>query len=51
MIPIAAGARIWIATDHTDMHKGMQGLASLVQEGQGRDPPPPPKKWTGLGGL
>ncbi|MCP2132924.1 hypothetical protein ABH977_008285 [Bradyrhizobium ottawaense] len=26
MIPIAAGARIWIATGHTDMRKGMQGL-------------------------
>lgn len=31
MIPIAAGARIWIATGHTDMRKGMQGLALLVQ--------------------
>lgn len=38
MIPIAAGARIWIATGHTDMRKGMQGLALLVQEGFGRDP-------------
>ena len=37
MIPIAAGARIWIATGHTDMRKGMQGLALLVQEGLGRD--------------
>ena len=38
MIPIAAGARIWIATGHTDMRKGMQGLALLVQESLGRDP-------------
>ena len=38
MIPIAAGARIWIATGHTDMRKGMQGLALLVEEGLGRDP-------------
>ncbi|MCK1718331.1 IS66 family insertion sequence element accessory protein TnpB [Bradyrhizobium sp. 141] len=38
MIPVAAGARIWIATGHTDMRKGMQGLALLVQEGLGRDP-------------
>lgn len=38
MIPIAAGARIWIATGHTDMRKGMQGLALLVQEGLRRDP-------------
>ena len=38
MIPIAAGVRIWIATGHTDMRKGMNGLALLVQEGLGRDP-------------
>ncbi|WP_081494588.1 IS66 family insertion sequence element accessory protein TnpB [Bradyrhizobium yuanmingense] len=35
MIPISAGARIWIAIGHTDMRKGMQGLALLVQEGWG----------------
>jgi transposase len=38
MIPFAAGVRIWIATGHTDMRKGMNGLALLVQEGLGRDP-------------
>ena len=38
MIPIAAGVRIWITTGHTDMRKGMNGLALLVQEGLGRDP-------------
>ena len=38
MIPVATGVRIWIATGHTDMRKGMQGLALLVQEGLGRDP-------------
>lgn len=38
MIPVAASARIWIATGHTDMRKGMHGLALLVQEGLGRDP-------------
>ena len=38
MIPVAAGARIWIATGHTDMRKGMNGLALLVQEGLSRDP-------------
>jgi transposase len=32
------GARVWIATGHTDMRKGMQGLALLVQEGLKRDP-------------
>jgi transposase len=38
MIPAAAGVRIWIASGHTDMRKGMNGLALLVQEGLGRDP-------------
>lgn len=39
MIPIAAGARIWIATGRTHMRKGIHGLnlALLVQEGFGRD--------------
>ena len=36
--PGRCGVRIWIATGHTDMRKGMQGLALLVQEGLGRDP-------------
>ncbi len=34
----APGARIWIATGVTDMRKGMQGLALLVQESFKRDP-------------
>lgn len=38
MIPMAAGVRAWMATGHTDMRRGMQGLALLVQEGLGRDP-------------
>jgi transposase len=38
MIPVAVNVHIWIATGHTDMRKGMQGLALLVQEGLGRDP-------------
>jgi IS66 Orf2 like protein len=38
MIPVAVNVRIWIATGHTDMRKGMHGLALLVQEGLGRDP-------------
>jgi transposase len=37
MIPIASGVRIWIATGHTDMCRGMNGLARQVQEGLGRD--------------
>jgi transposase len=38
MILVAAGVRIWIASGHTDMRKGMNGLALPVQEGLGRDP-------------
>jgi transposase len=38
MIPVGSGVRIWIATGHTDMRKGMQGLSLLVQAGLGRDP-------------
>jgi transposase len=30
--------RIWIATGHTDMRKGMHGLALQVQESLGGDP-------------
>ena len=36
MIP--SGARVWIAMGHTDMRKGMQGLALQVQQGLKRDP-------------
>ena len=38
MIPIPLGSRVWIATGHTDMRRGMQGLALQVQEGLKRDP-------------
>ena len=38
MIPVASNVRIWIATGHTDMRKGMHGLSVLVQEGLKRDP-------------
>ena len=38
MIPIPAGCRVWIATGHTDMRRGMQGLALQVQEQLKRDP-------------
>jgi transposase len=31
-IPIPACARVWLATGHTDMRKGFDGLALLVQE-------------------
>ena len=38
MIPIASGVRVWIATGHTDMRRGMNSLALLVQEAFRRDP-------------
>src|ERR1700733_11584495 len=33
LIPIPSGSRVWIATSHTDMRRGTQGLALQVQEG------------------
>ena len=36
MIPMAFGARVWLASGHTDMRRGMRGLA--LQVGLGRDP-------------
>jgi transposase len=38
MIPLATGVRVWIATGHTDMRRGMNSLALQVQEGLQRDP-------------
>ncbi|MCA6120118.1 IS66 family insertion sequence element accessory protein TnpB [Bradyrhizobium sp. WSM 1738] len=38
MIPIASGVRVWLATGHTDMRRGMNSLALLVQEALHRDP-------------
>jgi transposase len=38
VIPIAGSVRVWIATGHTDMRKGMHGLALQVQQGLKRDP-------------
>jgi transposase len=38
MIPMPANLRVWLATGVTDMRKGMNGLALLVQEGLKRDP-------------
>jgi transposase len=38
MIPIASAMRVWIATGHTDMRRGMNSLALLVQEAFKRDP-------------
>ena len=36
MIP--PGARVWIAAGHTDMRRGMQGLALMVQQNLERNP-------------
>ena len=38
MIPVPAGVRVWLAPGHTDMRKGFDGLAILVQETLKRDP-------------
>lgn len=38
MIPVPSGSRVWLATGHTDMRKGFDGLASLVQDHLARDP-------------
>ena len=38
MILIPSGVRVWIATGHTDMRRGMNSLALLVQEAFKRDP-------------
>lgn len=38
MIPFPSGTRVWLATGHTDMRRGMNGLALQVQEVLKRDP-------------
>jgi transposase len=38
MIPIPNGVRVWLATGPTDMRKGFDELALLVQETLQRDP-------------
>jgi transposase len=38
MIPIPFGVRVFIATGHTDMRRGMQGLALQIQESLKRNP-------------
>jgi transposase len=38
MIPLPSDVRVWIATGHTDMRRGMNALALLVQEVLRRDP-------------
>ncbi len=38
MIPVPSNVRVWIATGHTDMRRGFNGLALQVQEALKRDP-------------
>jgi len=38
VIPFPSGVRIWIATGHTDMRKGMRSLALQIQQSFRRDP-------------
>ena len=38
MIPVPSGVRVWLATGRTDLRKGFDGLALLVQETLSRDP-------------
>lgn len=38
MIGLPAGHRIWLAAGHTDMRKGFDGLAALVQTQLTEDP-------------
>ena len=38
MIAFPAGVRVWLATGHTDMRRGFDGLALLVQETLKRNP-------------
>ena len=38
MIPVPTGVQVWLATGHTDMRKGFDGLALLVQEMLKRNP-------------
>jgi len=38
MIAFPAGVRVWLATGHTDMRRGFDGLSLLVQEQLKRDP-------------
>ena len=38
MIPLPSGVRVWLANGHTDMRRGMNGLALQVQQALERDP-------------
>ena len=38
MIPVPGNVRVWLAVGKTDMRRGMNGLALLVQEALKHDP-------------
>jgi transposase len=38
MVAVPNGAQVWLATGYTDMRKGFDGLALLVQEALKRNP-------------
>jgi transposase len=38
MIAFPAGVKVWLAGGVTDMRRGMNSLALMVQQGLGRDP-------------
>jgi transposase len=38
MIPMPSNTQVWLATGHTDMRRGFDGLALLVQETLKRNP-------------
>ena len=38
MIPIPSGVQVWLASGHTDMRKGFDGLHGLVRDHLGHDP-------------
>lgn len=38
MIAVPLGSRVWLATGHTDMRKGLDGLAALMQDHERHDP-------------
>ena len=38
MIPVSSAVRVWLAVGHTDMRRGMNGLALQVQQALQHDP-------------
>ena len=38
MIPVPSNVRVWLATGHTDMRKGFEGLHGMVRDRLACDP-------------